>query len=224
MENLENKLIADKINSLDTLPDGYVPNLEAKWALLQSKEKNEKISFLWGRKTWMKIAACLLILLLSGIVWISKTSQPKSEIANSTSPSKPSLPKVEKVVNSSEKFATITSENKSIDKSKNKSRSTIVTNEVPVKEVLHTDKEEIVLNPPTIDTIITLQEVNLASVENSKLKKARYTQLDFEDAILQPATKTTFAQSFQFRLGLKSSNYSEQNSNENSVLKLKRNF
>ena len=74
MENLENKLIADKINSLDTLPDGYVPNLEAKWALLQSKEKNEKISFLWGRKTWMKIAACLLILLLSGIVWISKTS------------------------------------------------------------------------------------------------------------------------------------------------------
>lgn len=172
----------------------------------------------------MKIAACFLILLLSGIVWINKTSQPKSEIANSTSPRKPSFHKEEKVITSSEKFASTTTENKSLDKSINKSRSTFVNNEVPVKEVLHTDKEEIVSNPSTIDTTITLPEDNLASVENSKLKKARYTQLDFEDAIVQPTIKTTFAQSFQFRLGLKSSNYSEQNSNENSVLKLKRNF
>ncbi|MBK7570336.1 MAG: hypothetical protein IPI10_01465 [Bacteroidetes bacterium] len=43
MENKENKLIADKINSLDKLPQGYNPNLDAKWALLQSEEKEQPV-------------------------------------------------------------------------------------------------------------------------------------------------------------------------------------
>ncbi|HEY0039667.1 MAG TPA: hypothetical protein VGB71_03340 [Flavisolibacter sp.] len=36
MESWENKVIADKLDSLDNLPEGYTPNLSSKWEIVQS--------------------------------------------------------------------------------------------------------------------------------------------------------------------------------------------
>ena len=43
MESWENKLISDKINSLQHLPDGYQPNLSSKWEIIEAGlPKNKK--------------------------------------------------------------------------------------------------------------------------------------------------------------------------------------
>ncbi len=220
MENRENKIIADKINSLDSLPEGYNPNLDAKWAMLQSDEKKEKAVLLWNNRTWMKIAACFLILLLSGIIWINKTTQPKSEIANTSPSIKPTIEHSEKIVSHSEINASSNSIMQEVKKeNRNKARISIPVHEESVRQ-----EEQVAIIPVTIDSSISTVIENNSTIAITKAKKSRYVQMDFEDAIIQPATKTTFAQGFQFRLGLKSSGSIEQNSNDNSSIKLKRNF
>jgi len=218
MENRENKIISDKINSLDYLPEGYNPNLEAKWALLQSKEQKVKPMFFFQKNTWMKIAACLLILLISGIAWMNRTLQPKSEVATSTF--QPHIELKEKVGSKTEKIANNTFNLPNNKKSSGKKVKIVV----PIKEQLPAEEEQIAIIPQIIDSTKSLSAENNTSITIAKTKKSRYVQVDFEDAVAQPTNKNTFAQGFQFRLGLKSSTITEQNSINNSSIKLKRNF
>ena len=65
MKNQADKLISEKLSSLDSLPDGYSPNLDSKWSIIQqSAKKKSVIPF----KVWIGIAACLLIAFFSTVL------------------------------------------------------------------------------------------------------------------------------------------------------------
>ena len=65
MENWENKLIADKLNSLEELPEGYSPNMASKWEIIQSglQQKRKRVHVAW----WI---AFVLALLTGLAIWI----------------------------------------------------------------------------------------------------------------------------------------------------------
>ncbi|HUC81126.1 MAG TPA: hypothetical protein VMR70_09430 [Flavisolibacter sp.] len=65
MEAWENKIIADKLNSLQDLPEGYVPNISSKWEIIQSgMQTNRKKNYF---KWWLGLG----LLLFAGVtVWL----------------------------------------------------------------------------------------------------------------------------------------------------------
>ncbi len=76
MENLENKIIQGKINSLDSLPEGYQISLAGKWELIEASLEGKKSKKpLWY---WSSAAA---ILLLAGAFWLTlKPEQPRNMV------------------------------------------------------------------------------------------------------------------------------------------------
>jgi hypothetical protein len=72
MENLENKIIQEKINSLNSLPEGYQPSLAGKWELIEASLEGRKSKRpLWN---WSSAAA---ILMVAGVFWLNiKSEQP----------------------------------------------------------------------------------------------------------------------------------------------------
>ena len=65
MESWENKTIADKLNGLQELPDGYSPNIASKWEIVQAGlSGKKKASF---KRLWL---LCLLALLIAFVtIW-----------------------------------------------------------------------------------------------------------------------------------------------------------
>src|SRR5688500_16253069 len=67
MEAMQDKIIREKLNSLDTLPEGYAPSLDSKWELLNTgkpEKKKEKPLYLW-----YAAAASVLLLLCFGLTY-----------------------------------------------------------------------------------------------------------------------------------------------------------
>ncbi|MFZ7143784.1 MAG: hypothetical protein ACO1G6_00455 [Bacteroidota bacterium] len=225
MENRENKLIADKINSLENLPEGYNPNLEAKWALLQSEEKESKGIIYFFSKNRLKIAAIFLIAFLSTVFMVIKlknTSTEFSDVSPVVSPSiesktfdqKTALPRMSTLQKPTEKRTTGTTfHTKPVEKKNNP--DVVLDNSLP--------EEQISFQENVRAEILPLEETVLAKTENKKSRQ-RYIQMDFDDEINSGNDKNTFAQGFQFRLGIKNMNPINRNSDNNTNLTLKRNF
>ena len=67
MESWENKIIRDKIDSLQRLPDSYLPDLSSKWEIIEAGlpvKKKSRISLL---VKWSVAAAFIVGVLLTGI-------------------------------------------------------------------------------------------------------------------------------------------------------------
>jgi hypothetical protein len=66
MEAWENKIIADKMHSLQDLPEDYQPNLDAKWSILEAglPASKRKTGFLFRYA-----AAAILLLGSFGLLW-----------------------------------------------------------------------------------------------------------------------------------------------------------
>lgn len=82
MENRENKILAQKLGSLQTLPEGYSPNLSSKWELVQAamEQRNHK-----ARNR--KIAAVLFLMIVAGLAtWSLSFRHPAIEEAPKTAP------------------------------------------------------------------------------------------------------------------------------------------
>lgn len=79
MEAWENKLIADKLNSLQDLPEGYAPNIASKWEIIQSglQSNRRRIHAGW----W--IAFCF-ILITGLMIWIFSEKEPTHQVTNIT--------------------------------------------------------------------------------------------------------------------------------------------
>lgn len=74
MENLENNIIENKINSLGTLPEGYTPNLDSKWSMLEAGlQGNSRSPFIWK-----PFAAAAILLLLGGSILLMQQIKQKS--------------------------------------------------------------------------------------------------------------------------------------------------
>jgi hypothetical protein len=78
MEMRSDKIIHDKINSVNDLPEGYSPNLNSKWELLQAglkSEQNKKSVMYYIQRTSV-VAAMLLLIGGSGLLIIKKLTKP----------------------------------------------------------------------------------------------------------------------------------------------------
>src|SRR4051812_47313967 len=69
MKMQDDKVIADKLESLDVLPKGYQPNINSKWALLEEAMDERTLAGTRINKKWLRIAACLLILFTSASLY-----------------------------------------------------------------------------------------------------------------------------------------------------------
>jgi len=67
MKNIEDKAISEKLGGLDTLPQGYEPNLDSKWELLEASMSKRKDFSKRLVYVWISIAASLLILCSLGM-------------------------------------------------------------------------------------------------------------------------------------------------------------
>ncbi|MBL0031255.1 MAG: hypothetical protein IPP27_03380 [Bacteroidetes bacterium] len=220
MENKENKLIADKINSLDKLPQGYNPNLDAKWALLQSEEKEQPVLTLFLKQNWRKIAAVILILFLSSALWISKFSSSTNEISTQPiheiaipAPVHQNLPLAESQKPIEKQIVEIKNLQKRPGK---KINSKVRQEEISIEKQIPVQDKNIEIQLPVEEKALATSEI--------KRSKQRYVQMDFDDAVVKDSNKNTFAQGFQFRLGIKNLQPTNQNSDNNTNFKLKRNF
>src|SRR5688572_16512448 len=93
MEAMQDKEIREKLNSLNTLPEGYSPSLDSKWELLcagKPIKKRTSLSF------WYAAAASFLLLLSASLIfWQTEKHAPEVTIAKQEIPVSKTNPKVQ---------------------------------------------------------------------------------------------------------------------------------
>lgn len=84
METMQDKNIREKLNSLDTLPEGYAPSLQSKWELLQAgkPQKQEKPVY-----SWYAVAASLVLLICFGLVYLMPQKDAAPNLVAKQNPS-----------------------------------------------------------------------------------------------------------------------------------------
>ncbi|MES2558144.1 MAG: hypothetical protein V4590_00270 [Bacteroidota bacterium] len=75
METLEDNIVQHKLSSLDTLPEGYTPNLESKWSMLEAGFDGNKKRIV----AWKPIAAAALLLFLGGAALLLQQIKPQAK-------------------------------------------------------------------------------------------------------------------------------------------------
>lgn len=196
MEDMENKLIASKLSELDTLPEGYKPNLNSKWELIEASMEGERKN----RFVMYRVAAVITGIILLGYLFMPRLNvQPatQSKVQQKTEPAmkhnKP-LPSPEQ----KNKMIAATVQRKSAAKvEKVKIKSNVV------------EMESVQPKPETkIDSVPAMQNsVQLAELDTEapvKKKKSRYVQLDFNDPVKEetaaPSPKQMYAKEFRIDL------------------------
>ena len=173
MEHLENNIIKQKLESLDTLPENYEVNLASKFDLvMQANPKPKKNLVLW-LSIPISIAASILVVFLFGELQLSKgksaslaivqnqISLPFNNSANQISLGYPTRPKLK-------------------EKQKVKTNSTSKS----LKPVEQIKEINLVASSHLItDSLVSITQV-LAQEVPKKNKKTRFKDLDFNDQIL----------------------------------------
>jgi len=196
----DDNIIKQKVNSLDSLPPGYEPNLESKWNLLEAgldEGKKKRVILYWHR---VAIAAMLLIIGGGSLLFMNTHSpdlaQQKignKQIMKTEIPIQPLAKKeAEKIFVSasgklthpvfySNKMKTVV-QSLTIAEQKNEHDSVIKPNEL-IKDI---------------------SEIKLVS--SSKIKRSRFVELDFNDQPLAPTINwnepVLASQSIKFKLGI----------------------
>lgn len=215
MEMRSNKIIQDKINSVNDLPEGYSPNLNSKWELLQAglKPEQNKKPVLYYIQRASAVAAMLLLIGGSGLLIIKKPTKPTA--SNITTNNK----NIVSVAPNTERVNAV-EEKKAIPSSPKTTKKVMVN--APIQLAVNTPNTSIdssiqkveVVNQSTVNTTINEQ---VATTE-------RFTEVDFTSPIITPSTPTDVlvkAQKFKFKLGVGNNNQVNLQSENNPVFKLK---
>lgn len=221
MEHLEDKIIRNKIDSLDSLPAGYQPSLAGKWELLESalpERKNNK-------RYIFAIAASLLLLLGFSIIFYKFSATESTEILAQ----KPAIVNV-KPAEKKGKFLP----------GKKQHNKEIADQEPTEKQHYKTTEKSHIYQAPNIVTaqdsttqIIGEEPVtenkNLAAQTNlpAKKSKKRFVEIDFNNATqMQPKQEQKFAENkVKFKISiLKNKSKVTNESSQPTVLKLSKEF
>lgn len=218
MEMRSNKIIQDKINSVNDLPEGYSPNLNSKWELLQAglKPEQNKKPVLYYIQRASAVAAMLLLIGGSGLLIIKKPTKPTASNITTNNKNIVSVAPNTERVNAVEEKKTIPSPQKTNKKVMVNAPIQLAVNNQNVIVDTITQKVEVV-NQPLVNTTINEQ---VATTE-------RFTEVDFTSPIITPSTPTDVlvkAQKFKFKLGVGNNNQVNLQSENNPVFKLKTGF
>ena len=175
METTQDRQIREKLNSLDTLPEGYAPSLDSKWELLLAGKPEEKPRTPYF---WYAAAASLLLLLSFGFLFFSKSIEPKeTTIANT----KIAVPKPETIADPTPETVAVFAQK-------------------PTETIAAATPEKVIANPVIISknarakTIKTPAAANNFVVKNTSVIPENSVQLS-EPTGLTPATEPVLATS-----------------------------
>ncbi len=200
MEMRSNKIIQDKINSVNDLPEGYSPNLNSKWELLQAglKPEQNKKPMLYYIQRASAVAAMLLLIGGSGLLIIKKPTKPTASNITTNNKNIVNVAPNPERVNAVEEKKTIPSPPKATKKVMVNAPIQLAANNQNMSVDTITQKIEVVTQP-IVNTTINEQ---VATTE-------RFTEVDFTSPIITPSTPTDVlvkAQKFKFKLGVGNNN------------------
>lgn len=230
MENLENDIIKNKIDSLHELPDGYMPDLDSKWEILESAmndPKKKRISMFWPLTV---VAASVLVFI--GTLFLSK---PAINIVQNKSSFEKEIKSGNEIVQNSKvspdsyrvQNDTKIEERKSVQNSKNRSGDYRVQNSNK-NELNKKDKIELIVHEMGViqsDTIKEISNIILAETKPAaRNKKRKFVEINF-DAPVQPATvENSPEEKISVRFFAKSNEGSNGSNADGTRLKLQHNF
>jgi hypothetical protein len=197
MEMLSDTIIQDKINSVNDLPEGYTPNLNSKWELLQAglKPKQNKKTILYYLQRASAVAAILFLIGGSGLLMIKNPTKPTaSSVKITTSNDYVASPNVEPIHQVKIEKAVVTSSQKIKNTEVNKASAVVENNLVKTTgiEVVQPNSKAV---QPTVD---------YASREQVAVITKRFEEVDFTTPILSQKAPTDVlvkAHKFKFKLG-----------------------
>lgn len=211
-----NNIIKNKIDSVTDLPEGYAPNLNSKWELLQAglphqPEKEQRKPVLFYIQRAAAVAAMLIMIGGSGLLLIKKPVKSKPQAQAVAKPTQP-IAQQQVIPN---------------------------TNITPVAAVKsgHTNYKRIQITkqPVVIDSVQELpnpivipepvQEQMIAQVEPEPLPMI--TEVDFTEPVLKSTTPTDVlvkAQRFKFKLGIGETQGLNAATNKPSTIGLRTSF
>lgn len=190
MRTLDDKRIAEKLNGLGNLPDGYRPDLQSKWDLLEAglnhrKGKKRRLFAFWS-------AAAVFVFFLAGLWLFFRDST--STIGPQTSMMRPApvqhTPQVQAA-------ATKTGTSTAVKK-------TTIRRTRPIRESIPAPvtatAEALIPESTPVNPVAATPEPLATGIPDPSVKKSRYIQIDFSDP--QPEEKASLAtdRSPQFRI------------------------
>ena len=195
MEMHSNKIIQQKIDSVNSLPEGYSPNLNNKWEILAAGLAPKKKPFFLY---FNKISAVAAILLLIGGVslFFIKTIKRNDAAKPVVSITKP----VKKGILVSK---TIETECPKLVANSYRNATTfyrLVRTPTEDKKAIEIIQNESIKK----DSFILLEKPTIILAEATPKKTKRFTEIDFNEPIIQEKiipTNMAFNQRFSFKIG-----------------------
>jgi hypothetical protein len=195
MEMHSNNIIKQKIDSINSLPQNYEPNLESKWELLEASLESNKpkpIVFWFNRIG----SAAAILLLLGGIgIYIIKVVKP-------TTSKKPATAQVQKIEKKEYKKPSLKSNSMTNAQPINTNRDVIIKPK-KLKKVIEKEPPLMITENKHLDTpkhSVTIVETR--TMETVK-KYKRFTEIDFEEPLLKNPLEIKVAniQNLKFKIG-----------------------
>ena len=191
METADN-IIKNKVDSITDLPEGYVPNLNSKWELLQAglpqqPEKKQRKPRLFYMQLAAAVAAILLMIGGSGLLLIKKPNTAKPQAQATAKPAQQLAKQHVSISTNTLQVAAVKSTQVKNKPSKINQQS-IIIDSVPQA-------------PSPIITPEPTPQPMLALVEPLPI----ITEVDFTEPVLKSITPTDVlvkAQRFKFKLGI----------------------
>jgi len=176
MEIQEDNIIKQKVNSLDGLPEGYEPNLESKWNIIETGlDENKRKKKIIG---WYRIAiAAMLLIIGGGSLFLLRT--------DALQPTQVENKQFQKAITPTENL--VSQAKNSLSKKESKkyiyhpikmdSHETLVSQPLVSENKMETDSFTRLTESAKVIAEITLTD--------TKTKRTRFVELDFND---QPLT------------------------------------
>ncbi len=210
-----NNIIKNKIDSVTDLPEGYVPNLNSKWELLQAglpqqPEKKERKPVLFYIQRVAAVAAMLLMIGGSSLLLIKKTNTAKPQ-AQVTPTSTQPTEKIQPVLTNTKplEMAQVKSAQISPKPTKTSQQPIIIDSVQQVPSPI--------INPEPTPEPMLAQAVPMPVI----------TEVDFTEPVLQSTTPTDVlvkAQRFKFKLGIGETQGLNATTNKPSSIGLRTSF
>lgn len=215
MKSQADKLISEKLSSLDSLPEGYSPNIDSKWAIVQgSIAKDKPVNY----KLWIGIAACLLILLATSIM-LKQINTPSIVVEE---------PRPKKLMHTENTTANNAVASPAVEQ--RREISTPASGKHKVKNGMKADTPS--FNQPVLHDVspenvpVIENEVAIAEPVPAVKKKQRYFEMDFDDPEQQnrEVADGSPSPSVKIKLGIKTETFNNGYSVSNKPLRIRQNF
>lgn len=194
MEMHSNNIIKQKIDSVNSLPQNYKPNLESKWELLEASLKSNKSKpfIFWFNRIG---SAAAVLLLFGGIgIYFIKVIKPSNL-------KKPATAQVQRIEKEDYAKPSLKKDSMAIAQPINTNRDVIVKpkslKKITEAEPLMTTENKHI-DTPIISVAIAENKV----IETVK-KYKRFTEIDFEEPLLKKPLEIKVAniQNLKFKIG-----------------------